>query len=128
LTGRKAPSVRDGTAPLSDRPLQWCDMDPSSRSPTETTDETLARLLDSVARYAGWLGRDRPSIALRANVQALEIAVSAGTEIAPCLRVLDVDLQRVPDGAVRKILRKALAEISVVLAGRVPLEKKERQL
>lgn len=66
-------------------------------------------------RYAGWLARDRVSVVVRADVRALEAAMLAGAETAGLLLTLDKDIQRLPGGGVRKMLRHALGEMRSVL-------------
>jgi hypothetical protein len=67
-------------------------------------------------RYAGWLARDHVSVAVRADVQALGAALTVGDETALLLLTLDADIGRLPSGAIRKLMRKSLAEIRAGLA------------
>jgi hypothetical protein len=79
--------------------------------PQETNAEVLGRLLSELQRYAGWLAKDHASVAVRADVRALGDAMDAGSETAPWLLVLDKDIERLPSGGIRKMLRRALVEI-----------------
>jgi hypothetical protein len=79
--------------------------------PQETNAEVLGRLLSELQRYAGWLAKDHASVAVRADVRALGEAMDAGSETAPWLLVLDKDIDRLPSGGIRKMLRRALVEI-----------------
>jgi hypothetical protein len=63
--------------------------------------------LEALDRYAGWLGRDRLSVAIRADVVALGEAMGAGTGASTCLRALDDDIARLPAGGMRPLLRRA---------------------
>lgn len=81
----------------------------------ETTDEALSRLMGAFERYAGWLATDRTSVILRAHVQDLLGAVNGGTSAWPSLHLIGADLERIPPGDVRKMLRKTLAQISALL-------------
>ena len=77
--------------------------------------EALTRPLSELERYAGWLGKDHVSVAVRADVHALGAAMDVGNETSLLLLTLDKDIGRLPSGDLRKILRKALREIRVVL-------------
>lgn len=77
--------------------------------------EALLRPLSELERYAGWLAKDHVSVVVRADVQALGAAMSAGSETPLMLVTLDKSIARLPSGDLRKMLRKALAEIRVVL-------------
>jgi hypothetical protein len=83
--------------------------------PKETNAEVLGRLLAELQRYAGWLAKDHASVAVRADVRALGEAMDAGSETASWLQVLDKDLDRLPSGGIRKMLRRALGEIRPML-------------
>ena len=63
--------------------------------------------LEALGRYAGWLGREQLSVAIRADVVALGEAMGAGTGAATCLRALDDDIARLPAGGMRPLLRRA---------------------
>jgi hypothetical protein len=71
--------------------------------------------LSQLERYAGWLGKDQVSIAVRADVKALGAAMDAGGETSLLLFTLDKNVGRLPSGDVRKIVRKALTQIRAVL-------------
>ena len=83
--------------------------------PQETNAEVLGRLLSELQRYAGWLAKDHASVAVRAGVRALGEAMDTGSETASCLQVLDKDIERLPSGGIRKMLRRALGEIRPML-------------
>jgi hypothetical protein len=77
--------------------------------------EAMAAPLSQLERYAGWLPKDRVSVAVRADVKALGAAMDAGAETSLLLLTLDKNIERLPSGDVRKIVRKALTEIRAVL-------------
>ncbi len=77
--------------------------------------ETLERPFSELERYAGWLGKDHVSIAVRADVHALGAAIDVGTETSPLLAILDKDIGRLPGGDLRKMLQKALGQLRAVL-------------
>ena len=77
--------------------------------------EALTRPLSELERYAGWLGKDHVSVAVRADVHALGAAMDVGHETSSLLLTLDKDIGRLPSGDIRKMLRKALGEIRAVL-------------
>ena len=77
--------------------------------------EALTAPLSQLQRYAGWLGKDQVSVAVRADVKALGAAMNAGGETSLLLLTLDTNVGRLPSGDVRKIVRKALIEIRAVL-------------
>src|SRR2546428_6473993 len=79
--------------------------------PVETNAEALGRLLAELQRYSGWLAKDHASVAVRADVRALGAAIDAGTECSQLLEVLDKDIERLPGGGIRKMLRKALGQL-----------------
>jgi hypothetical protein len=78
--------------------------------------EQLKPLYDALHRYAGWLDRDRTSVMVRADVQALGTAIDTCADPTPLLQALDTDLARLPSGELRKILRAASAKIRLALA------------
>lgn len=84
-------------------------MDPGSA-------DTLKQLYDTLQRYAGWLNRERPSATVRADVQALGIAIEAGTDPSPLLEILETNIARLPSGEMRKMLRVAAGQMRRVLA------------
>lgn len=69
--------------------------------------DTLKTACDSLHRYAGWLDRERASVAVRADVHALETAIDARTELAALVEQLDADLARLPGGSLRNLMRAA---------------------
>jgi hypothetical protein len=87
----------------------------SYSSPQETSAEVLGRLLSELQKYAGWLAKDHASVAVRADVRALGEAMDTGSETASWLQVLDKDIERLPSGGIRKMLRRALGEIRPML-------------
>jgi len=78
--------------------------------------EALQRPFSELARYAGWLAKDHVSVAVRAGVRALGLALEAGGDASLPAQSLERDIARLPSGDLRKMLRKALAEILAVLA------------
>ena len=50
------------------------------------------RPFSELERYAGWLGRDHVSIAVRAYVHALGAAMGLGTETSPLFAILNKDI------------------------------------
>ena len=84
--------------------------------PQETNAEGLGRLLSELQKYAGWLAKDHASVAVRADVRALGEAMDTGRDTASSLQVLDKDIERLPSGGIRKMLRRALGEIRPMLA------------
>ena len=83
--------------------------------PLETSDEALRRLLSDVQRYAGWLARDHVSVAVRADAQALGVAMNSGNDTSSWLETLDKDIRRLPSGSLRKMLRKAFVDLRALL-------------
>ena len=77
---------------------------------------TLKPLCDALQRYAGWLGRERTSVTVRSDVQALGIAIDAGIDPSPLLQALDTDIARLPSGELRKMLRVASGQMRRALA------------
>ena len=73
--------------------------------------ETLKPLFETLHRYAGWLDRERSSVMVRADVEALGIAIDTSADPTMLLQTLDTDLARLPSGEVRKMLRAASAKI-----------------
>jgi hypothetical protein len=78
--------------------------------------QELKPLYDSLQRYAGWLDRERASVTVRADVQALGAAIDMSADPLPLLETLDTDLARLPGSEVRKILRAASAKIRRAVA------------
>ena len=85
-------------------------MDPASA-------QSLKQLHAMLHRYAGWLDRERTSVTVRADVQALGAAIETGADPAPLLQLLDTDIARLPSGEVRKMLRGAASQMRRALAG-----------
>lgn len=83
--------------------------------PAETTADTIARLMDSIERYAGWLSSSQNSAALRKHAHSLGTAVTAGADTWTWINLLDGDLKKLPSGEIPKMLRRTLTEISAVL-------------
>lgn len=73
--------------------------------------QALKPLYDTLHRYAGWLDRERTSVMVRADVQALGAALDARADPTPLLQALDISLARLPSGEMRKMLRAASANI-----------------
>ena len=75
--------------------------------------ETLAlkSVYLSLQRYAGWLDRDRTSVMVRADVQALGAAIDTGADTSALLQVLDANIARLPGGDMRKMLRVTAGQI-----------------
>ena len=67
--------------------------------------DTVQQLFDALQRYSGWLDRERASVAVRADVVALGIALDARGDPGPSLQTLETDLARLPGGELRKMLR-----------------------
>ena len=99
----------------------------SCPSPQETNAEALGRLLSELQRYSGWLAKDHASVAVRADVRALAEAMDAGSETASWLMVLDKDVERLPSGGIRKMLRRVMGELRPMLdPGEIDLLKGDR--
>jgi hypothetical protein len=94
---------------------QYQDADLQEEPPLLQPRERVIRPLSDLERYAGWLAKDHVSVAVRADVQALGAAMDLGNETALVLLTLDKDIGRLPSGDLRKMLRKALAEIRAAL-------------
>lgn len=77
--------------------------------------ETLERPISELERYAGWLGKDHVSVAVRADVHALGAAIGVGTETSLLLVTLNKDIGRLPSGDLRKMLQKTLGQLRAVL-------------
>lgn len=73
--------------------------------------EAVKQLYDSLQRYAGWLNRERTSVVVRADVQALGAAIDTCADPSPLLQALDTNLKRLPSGELRKMLRAAAGQI-----------------
>jgi hypothetical protein len=79
-------------------------MDPGSA-------DAVVQLYQTLQRYAGWLDRERASVTVRTDVQALGVALDAGTDPRPLLQALENNLARLPGGELRKLLRAAAGKI-----------------
>jgi len=78
--------------------------------------EALKSLYDRLQRYAGWLGRERTSVLVRADVEALGAAIDTCGDALPLLHTLDTNIARLPTGEMRKMLRVAASEMRRALA------------
>ena len=78
--------------------------------------DTLKPLYETLHRYAGWLDRERQSVAVRNDVLAIGIALETGVDPGTLLLTLDADLKRLPSGEVRRMLKAASARIHRALA------------
>jgi hypothetical protein len=100
----------------------YTDADPREQPPVTEEREALMRPLSELERYAGWLAKDHVSIVVRAGVQALRAAIDAGNETSLLWLTLDKDIGRLPSGDLRKMLRKALAEIRALTSAGTALD------
>lgn len=80
--------------------------------------EAVKQLYDSLQRYAGWLNRERTSVVVRADVQALGAAIDTCADPSPLLQALDTNIKRLPSGELRKMLRAAVGQMRHALAER----------
>ena len=71
----------------------------------------LTSLYLALQRYAGWLDRDRASVMVRADVQALGAAIDTGADSSALLQSLDANIARLPGGDMRKMLRVTAGQI-----------------
>jgi hypothetical protein len=78
--------------------------------------EALKPLYHTLQRYAGWLDRQRTSVMVRADVEALWAAISTCADPSALLQALDTNIARLPSGELRKMLRVAAGEIRRALA------------
>ena len=78
--------------------------------------DALRPLVETLQRYAGWLGRERTSVLVRADVEALGIAIDACADPFPGLLALETNIARLPSGEVRKMLRVAATRLGRALA------------
>jgi hypothetical protein len=58
--------------------------------------DTLKPLYDSLQRYAGWLDRERQSVAVRNDVLAIGDCARDRRQPGTLLLTLDADLKRLP--------------------------------
>ena len=72
---------------------------------------TLQSLYLALERYAGWLDRDRASVAVRAGVHSLGAAIEARADASASLTALDLTISRLPAGDMRKMLRVTAGQI-----------------
>ena len=78
--------------------------------------EALKPLFDRLQRYAGWLGRERTSVTVRADVEALAVAINTCGDPLPLLHALETNIARLRSGAMRTMLRVAASEMRHALA------------
>jgi hypothetical protein len=78
--------------------------------------EALKQLYDTLQRYAGWLDRERTSVMVRADVEALGAAINTCADPWPLLQALDTNIARLPSGELRKMLRVAAGEMRRALS------------
>ena len=71
----------------------------------------LTSLYLALQRYAGWLDRDRASVMVRADVQALGAAIDTGADASALLQSLESNIARLPGGDMRKMLRVTAGHI-----------------
>jgi hypothetical protein len=71
----------------------------------------LQSLYLALERYAGWLDRDRASVAVRVGVHSLGAAIDAGGDASVLLSELDATISRLPGGGMRKMLRATARQI-----------------
>jgi hypothetical protein len=76
----------------------------------------LDRIVDDLEKYAGWLERGRRSANVRSDLQALRTTVAGGDyfELQDTVQALVFALSHVPDGSVRRLLRKSLSVFRAV--------------
>jgi hypothetical protein len=77
--------------------------------------DALKQLYDTLQRYAGWLDRERPSVMVRADVQALGVALETRADPSRLLQSLDTNIARLPGGEIRKILRLTAGQMRLAL-------------
>ena len=73
--------------------------------------EALQPLYDTLHKYAGWLDRERTSVMVRADVQALGVALQTRADPSSLLQSLDTNIARLPSGGLRKMLRVAASQM-----------------
>jgi hypothetical protein len=77
--------------------------------------DALQQPYGGLRRYAGWLDRERASVMVRADVQALGVAIEACTGTSAVFQALDTNIARLPSGDLRKMLRVAAGKVSSAL-------------
>ena len=75
----------------------------------------LTSLYLALQRYAGWLDRNRASVMVRADVQALGAAIDTGTDASALLKTLEGNIARLPGADMRKMLRATVGQIRSAL-------------
>ena len=75
----------------------------------------LQPLYLSLQRYAGWLDRDRLSVTVRADVEALGAAIDTGIDASALLKTLEGNIARLPGADMRKMLRSTVGQIRSAL-------------
>jgi hypothetical protein len=78
--------------------------------------EALKPLYDTLQRYAGWLDRERTSVMVRADVEALGTVINMCADPWPLLQALETNIARLPSGELRKLLRVAASQMRRALA------------
>ena len=73
--------------------------------------EALKQRYATLQRYAGWLDRERTSVRVRADVEALGAAMEACADPSPMLQSLDTNIARLPSGELRTMLRVAARHV-----------------
>jgi len=73
--------------------------------------DAVKQLYSTVQRYAGWLDRERTAKMVRADVQALGIAIDASADPTALLQTLETKIARLPGGELRKMLRTAVGQM-----------------
>jgi hypothetical protein len=68
-------------------------------------------------RYAGWLDRNRASVAVRSHIEVLAQGVEDGRDVSLELRELSSAIDRLLDGNVRTLLRQAFKASAPGLSG-----------
>jgi hypothetical protein len=71
----------------------------------DQNDDAVRQLYSTLQRYAGWLDRERTSVMVRADVQALGVALDTRADPALLLQALETNIARLPSGELRKMLR-----------------------
>jgi hypothetical protein len=74
--------------------------------------EALKLLYDTLQRYAGWLDRERTSVMVRADVEALGAAIHTGADPWPLVHALDTNIARLPSGEPEAAARRRESDAS----------------